>query len=148
MCDTTLFSFHRLFFYMLNRAHDKAVAEITASLQRANNILSKQRYIAGDKFTLSDIRLFVTLLRFDEVYNVYFKINTCTVGTMPVLLNYCREIYQMDGVAKTVNMDQIKTHYYCSHPDYNRFSIIPKGPNFEAMLLDPHNRENVGTTAE
>jgi putative glutathione S-transferase len=102
--------------------------------------LSSRRYIAGDRFTLSDIRLFVTLLRFDEVYTVYFKCNTRSVSNSPTLLNYCREIYQMKGVAETVYMDQIKEHYYCSHPDLNRWSIVARGPNFIKLLEEPHNR--------
>jgi putative glutathione S-transferase len=109
-----------------------------ASFDRATDILSKQRYLAGDRFTLADIRLFVTLLRFDEVYNVYFKINSRSVRTTPALLDYCRNIYQMPGVKETVNMHQIKHHYYCSHPDLNRWSIIPHGQNFEGMLDEKH----------
>ena len=101
--------------------------------------MSSRRYIAGDRFTLSDIRLFVTLLRFDEVYTVYFKCNTRSVSNSPTLLNYCREVYQMNGVAETVNMDQIKEHYYCSHPDLNRWSIVARGPNFIKLLEEPHN---------
>ena len=101
--------------------------------------MSSRRYIAGDRFTLSDIRLFVTLLRFDEVYTVYFKCNTQSVSNSLTLLNYCREIYQMKGVAETVYMDQIKEHYYCSHPDLNKLSIVPRGPNFIKLLEEPHN---------
>jgi putative glutathione S-transferase len=66
--------------------------------------------------TLADIRLFVTLIRFDPVYIVYFKTNTRSVTYTPALLNYCRDIYQMPGVADTVNMEQIKVHYFASHP--------------------------------
>lgn len=108
------------------------------------SILSQQRYIAGDRFTLSDVRLFVTLVRFDEVYVVYFKTNTRSVAGSDVLLNYVREIYQMLGVKDTIRMDQIKLHYYASHPDLNKFSIVPRGPNFEALLQQPHNRGGGG----
>lgn len=122
-------------------AYDTAIDELTAAFDRAEDILSRQRYIAGNRFTLSDIRLFVTLLRFDEVYAVYFKTNTRSVANSSVLLNYCRDIYQMPGVAETVDMHQIKEHYYCSHPDYNRLSIVPRGPDFERLLQAPHDRE-------
>ena len=95
-------------------AYDKAIVDLTDAFDKVEKLLSGQRYVAGDKFTLSDIRLFVTLLRFDPVYVVYFKTNTRSVAQSEVLLNYCREIYQMPGVKETVNMNQIKTHYYCS----------------------------------
>ncbi len=111
-----------------------AIRELTASFDRLEEILSSRPYIAGDRLTLSDIRLFVTLLRFDEVYVVYFKCNTRSVSNSPTLLNYCRNIYRMKGVAETVNMDQIKLHYYCSHPDLNKWSIVPRGPDFIRLL--------------
>jgi putative glutathione S-transferase len=118
-------------------AYDEAIEELTSSFDRLEKILSNRPYIAGDKFTLSDIRLFVTLLRFDEVYAVYFKCNTRSVSNSPILLNYCRSIYNMRGVAETVDMDQIKLHYYCSHPDLNKWSIIPRGPDFISLLSAP-----------
>lgn len=122
-------------------AYDKAIADLTEAFDRLENILSQQRYIAGDKFTLSDIRLFVTLVRYDEVYHTYFKTNTRSITETPVLLNYVREVYQMPGVKETVNMEQIKMHYYCSHPDLNKYSIIPRGNDFESLLQMPHNRD-------
>lgn len=134
---------YRCGFAQTQDAYDTAIDELTAAFDRAEEILSRQRYIAGNRFTLSDIRLFVTLLRFDEVYVVYFKTNTRSVANSPVLLNYCRDIYQMPGVAGTVDMHQIKEHYYCSHPDLNRFSIVPRGPDFERLLKDPHGRETL-----
>jgi len=134
---------YRCGFAKSQTAYDKAIGELTESFDRLESVLSKQRYIAGDRFTLSDIRLFVTLVRFDEVYVVYFKTNTRSVANSPVLLNYVREIYQMPGVKETVNMDQIKLHYYCSHPDLNTYSIVPRGPNFEALLQQPHNRDKL-----
>ena len=105
--------------------------------------MSRQRYIAGDKFTLADIRLFVTLVRFDEVYAVYFKTNTRRVASSPPILNYLREIYQMPRVESTVNMEQIKLHYYASHPNLNRWSIIPKGRDFVQLLEQPHDRDSI-----
>jgi len=133
---------YRCGFATSQKAYDAAIEELTASFDRVEDILSRQRYIAGDKFTLADIRLFVTLLRFDEVYVVYFKTNTRTVASSPNMLNYLREIYQMPGIKETVNMDQIKTHYYASHPDLNRWSIIPKGCDFVALLEKPHDRDH------
>ena len=132
---------NRCGFAKSQKAYDRAINELTESFDRLEENLSTQRYIAGDKFTLSDIRLFVTLLRFDEVYTVYFKCNTRSVANSPALLNYCREIYQMKGVSGTVNMHQIKEHYYCSHPDLNKWSIVPRGPDFVKMLQEPHNRD-------
>lgn len=124
-------------------AYDAAIADLTEAFDRIDGILQKQRFIAGDTFTEADVRLFVTLVRFDEVYVVYFKTNTRSVRYTDSILNYCREIYQMPGVKETVNMEQIKAHYYCSHPILNHYSIIPKGADFCAALEQPHNRDSL-----
>jgi putative glutathione S-transferase len=135
---------YRCGFATSQAAYDTAIDELTESFDRVEELLSTKRFVTGDHFTLADIRLFVTLLRFDEVYVVYFKTNTRSVATSPAILNYCREIYQMPGVRETVNMDQIKLHYYASHPDLNRYSIMPKGANFEEKLKEEHSRGTIG----
>lgn len=134
---------YRCGFATSQEAYDKAIDELTAAFDRVDKILQTQRYIAGDRLTLADIRLFVTLLRFDEVYAVYFQTNTRSVSGTPSILNYCRDIYQLPGVADTVNMEQIKAHYYCSHPTLNNWSIIPKGADFVKLLNEPHNRDKL-----
>lgn len=134
---------YRCGFAQSQEAYDEAIDQLTASFDRIEDILSKQRYIAGSQFTEADIRLFVTLLRFDEVYIVYFKTNTRSVRESPAILNYMREIYQMPGVAETCNMEQIKSHYFCAHASLNRYSIIPKGIDFIGLLTLPHNREEM-----
>lgn len=131
---------YRCGFAKSQEAYTQAITELTQSFDRIESILGKQRFIAGDTFTEADIRLFVTLLRFDEVYIVYFKTNTRSVATSPNILNYCRDIYQKAGVAGTVDMEQIKTHYFGSHPDLNMYSIVPVGRDFPALLSEPHNR--------
>jgi len=134
---------YRCGFAKTQTAYDKAITDLTDAFDKLEETLSQRRYIAGDRFTLSDIRLVVTLLRFDEVYVVYFKTNTRLVATSPALLNYCREIYQMAGIPKTCNMAQIKEHYFCSHPELNKFSIIPRGSDFERLLKQPHGRDSI-----
>ena len=111
---------YRCGFATSQEAYDKAIDDLTNAFDKVESILQKQRYIAGDTLTEADIRLFVTLLPFDEVYVVYFKTNTRSVANSPAILNYCREIYQMEGVKETVNMEQIKAHYFCSHPTLNK----------------------------
>ena len=132
---------YRCGFAQSQGAYDEAITELTSAIDKVDKILQSQRFIAGDTFTEADIRLFVTLVRFDEVYVVYFKTNTRSVATTPCILNYCREIYQMPGVKETVNMEQIKAHYYCSHPTLNHYSIIPRGPGFIKLLSEPHDRD-------
>lgn len=122
-------------------AYEEAFKGLFQGLDRCEDILSKQRYIAGDVFTEADIRLFVTLIRFDEVYVVYFKTNKKLIHEYPHLSNYVKEIYQMPKVKATVNMKHIKTHYYCSHPRLNYYAIVPVGG--DPWQEESHNRDDL-----
>ena len=82
----------------------------------------------------------MTLVRYDEVYVVYFKCNFARIVDYPNLLNFCRDVYQLPGVGASIRMDHIKTHYYTSHPSLNTYAIIPRGPGFVAELEKPHDR--------
>lgn len=134
---------YRCGFAKTQTAYDKAITELTETFDRADALLSKQRFLTGDTLTDADIRLFVTLVRFDEVYAFYFRANSRLVMLTPSLLNYCRDIYQMEGIAETCNMEQIKAHFYASHAEWNKFSIIPRGLGFMDLLTLPHNRDEM-----
>jgi len=127
---------YRAGFAKSQQAYDIAIGELTESFDRIDSILQKQQFIAGDHLTEADIRLFSTLLRFDEVYIVYFKCNTRSVAWTPAILDYCRRIYQIPGIKETCDMEAIKFHYYTSHPSLNKWSIIPRGPGFESLLKE------------
>mmetsp|Transcript_59628 Transcript_59628/g.189739 ORF Transcript_59628/g.189739 Transcript_59628/m.189739 type:complete len:394 (+) Transcript_59628:70-1251(+) len=120
-------------------AYEEAMGDLFEGLDRAESILSQQRYIAGGKMTLADVRLFMTLVRFDEVYVVYFKTNTKMIREYPNLYNYVKDMYQTTGMAGTVNMDHIKMHYFTSHPVLNHFSVVPLGRG-DKWLQEPHDR--------
>ena len=130
---------YRCGFSKSQEAYDIAIDELTKAFDRVDKILQKQKYIAGDELTEADIRLFSTLLRFDEVYVVYFKTNTRTVASTPSILDYCRRIYNTPGIKETCDMHAIKFHYYTSHPNLNKWSIIPRGPDFESLLKQDEN---------
>lgn len=122
-------------------AYETASQALYQSLARVEDILSKQRFLCGKQLTEADIRLFVTLIRFDEVYVVYFKCNQKCVREYPNILNYVRDIYQTPGVAASVNMRHIKAHYFTSHPALNAYSIVPLGPHVDFTV--PHHRETM-----
>jgi putative glutathione S-transferase len=87
----------------------------------------------------SDWRAFVTLIRFDAVYYSHFKCNLRRIIDYPNLWGYLRDLYQIPGVAETVNFDHIKRHYYYTHDDINPTRIVPIGPILEVNT--PHGRE-------
>lgn len=102
--------------------------ELFEGLDRVEEILSKRRYLAGDSLTEADIRLFVTLIRFDPVYIVYFKTDRRAIREYPALADYVRDLYQTPGIKESVSILHIKRHYFTSHPLLNAYAIIPGGP--------------------
>jgi putative glutathione S-transferase len=134
---------YRCGFAKTQGAYDQAIEELTEAFDAADELLQHQRYLTGDTLTDADIRLFVTLLRFDEVYAFYFRANTRLVMMTPALLNFCREVYQMPGVAETCQMDQIKAHFFGSHAEWNKYSVVPRGLGFMRYLDMPHDRDKL-----
>jgi putative glutathione S-transferase len=118
---------YRCGFATKQKPYEEAFNELFAALDKSEGILSKQRYIAGDELTEADIRLFMTLIRFDEVYFVHFKTNKRLIREYPNLFNYTKDLFQNPGIGGTVNMYHIKNHYYGSHPSINPFGIVPVG---------------------
>jgi putative glutathione S-transferase len=121
--------------------YETNVKNLFGALDKLEEILSKGRYLCGDQFTEADIKLWTTLLRFDEVYFVLFKCNRTRIVDFPNLLNWCREIYQMPGITETVYMDYIKNSYFGNYLDLNPYSIVPIGDDFLGQLQKPHNRK-------
>ncbi|XP_050231133.1 uncharacterized protein LOC126680120 [Mercurialis annua] len=109
--------------------YDQAVKLCFESLDICETILEKQRYICGHQLTEADVRLFVSLIRFDEVYAALYNCNKKLLREYPNLFDYTKDIYQIPGISSTVKMVQIKKYYYKNYPDYNPMGIIPIGPN-------------------
>lgn len=137
--DTVNNGVYRAGFATRQEAYDEAVTALFSSLDWLEDRLSRRRYLTGDRLTEADWRLFTTLVRFDAVYHGHFKCNLRRLIGYPALWAFTRELYQVPGVADTVRLDHIKTHYYGSHPTINPTGIVPLGP-----LLDfnqPHGRD-------
>ncbi|QEW07314.1 glutathione S-transferase family protein [Nitrincola iocasae] len=109
-------------------AYEEAVQPLFDTLDWLDEQLSTRRFLLGNQLTEADWRLFTTLIRFDAVYHGHFKCNLRRVDDYPHLWGYIRDLYQQPGVAETVNMAHIKTHYYASHTMINPTGIIPSGP--------------------
>lgn len=133
---------YRAGFATSQQAYNRAFSRLFDTLDQLEERLSRQRYLVGNQITEADWRLFTTLVRFDSVYYNHFKTNKKRLIDYPNLWGYTRELYQMPGVADTVNMDHIKYHYFGSHRSINPTGIVPQGPEIDFML--PHTRESVG----
>lgn len=122
-------------------AYEEAYDALFATLEELESRLSRQRYLAGARLTEADWRAFTTLVRFDPVYHGHFKCNKRKLAEYPNLAAFTRELYQVPGVAETVNMHHIKHHYYVSHDMINPTGVVPKGP--ELNLDAPHGRDRL-----
>jgi len=136
---------YRSGFATTQEAYEEAFNELFGALDKVEAMLGERRYLAGNVLTEADWRLFTTLVRFDPVYVGHFKANLRRIADYPNLSNYLRELYQIPGIAETVNMDHIKRHYYGSHKMINPTGVVPVGP---ALNLDaPHNRGKLKAAA-
>jgi len=129
---------YRTGFAASQQAYEDAFLALFKTLDELEARLSRQRYLVGNRITEADWRLFTTLLRFDAVYYGHFKCNLRRIADYPNLSNYVRELFQVPGVAPTVNIDAIKTHYYASHRHINPTGIVPLGPALDFSA--PHDR--------
>ena len=118
-------------FATTQEAYEEAFGELFGALDIVEQRLSASRYLLGDTLTEADWRLFTTLVRFDPVYVGHFKCNLRRISDYPNLSNYVRDLYQVSGIAGTVNMEHIKRHYYGSHGTINPTGIVPVGPDID-----------------
>ncbi|WP_394212345.1 glutathione S-transferase family protein [Psychrobacter piscatorii] len=128
-------------FSTTQEAYEEAVIELFAALDTLEARLADKRYLTGSTITEADWRLFTTLVRFDAVYVGHFKCNLRRIIDYPNLWGYLRDLYQVPGVAETVNMAHIKQHYYTSHANINPTRIIPIGPAID--FTTAHHRDQL-----
>jgi putative glutathione S-transferase len=134
---------YRCGFAGTQEAYEKAYQRLFHRLDWLSDRLASQRYLVGDTITEADVRLFVTLVRFDPVYHGHFKCNRAKLTEMPVLWAYMRDLFSTPGFGDTVDFDHIKRHYYLVHHDINPTGIVPAGPDLSGWLT-AHGREALG----
>ena len=119
---------YRSGFATTQESYHEAVTALFGTLDRLEERLSGQRYLLGDQLTEADVRLWVTLARFDAVYYSHFKCNLRRISDYPSLWGYARDLYTLPSFRDTLRLDQIKRHYYTTHPHLNPSRIVPDGP--------------------
>ncbi len=140
--DTLNNGVYRVGFARTQEAYDEAFDAMFETLDMLEARLGERRYLVGDRLTEADWRLFPTLVRFDVAYFGAFKCNLRRIMDYPNLWGYTRELYQMPGIAETVDLEIFKRGYYSKSPLRNPTGVVPKGPEID--LDEPHRRESVG----
>jgi glutathionyl-hydroquinone reductase len=123
--------------------YERAVAAVFGRLDALEERLGIRRYLLGGSITEADIRLFVTLVRFDAVYHGHFKCNVRKLSEYPALWAYSRDLFQTPGFGDTVDLTAIRQHYYRVMDLINPSRIVAVGPD-PSGWLSPHHREQLG----
>ena len=132
---------YRCGFAQTQPAYNQACTELFATLDELETVLARQRYVCGDCVTLTDVRLFTTLFRFDAVYFGLFKCSQRQIQSYQNLGPYLRDLYQLPGVRETCSLEAVRKDYYGNLFPLNPSGIIPLGP--EQNLDQPHDRERL-----
>ncbi len=134
---------YRAGFAKSQEAYNAAFEDVFSMLDILENILSKQRYlIDNEHLTEADVRAWTTLFRFDPVYFTLFKCNKKLIAKdYPNLYGFVREIYQIDGIKETADLNEVKNNYFAHLLDINPTGIVPRGPEINYDL--PHGRDQL-----
>ncbi|PBK68942.1 glutathione S-transferase [Armillaria solidipes] len=122
---------YRSGFATTQAAYEEAVHKLFESLDKVEKLLTGKDYIIGNQLTECDIRLWVTIIRFDPVYVGHFKCNIRTIRDgYPAINKWMKKLYwNNDAFKSSTNFEHIKTHYYWSHPHINPTRVVPVGPD-------------------
>jgi glutathionyl-hydroquinone reductase len=128
-------------FSQRQEVYEREVAALFGTLDDLDRRLAEQRFLFGPTPVETDWRLFTTLVRFDAVYQIHFKCSLRKLIEYEHLWPYARDLYQWPGVAETVSFDEIRRHYYLTHPMINPSGLVAVQP--AASFDEPHERESL-----
>jgi len=121
--------------------YEAEVRGLFAMLDELDDRVSGSRFLFGPEPVETDWRLFTTLVRFDAVYQIHFKCSLRKLIEYEHLWPYARDLYQWPGVADTVSFDEIRRHYYVTHPMINPSGLVALQP--AASFDEPARRESL-----
>lgn len=125
-------------------AYEEAYGQVFSRLDWLEERLSRSRYLFGDRITESDVRLYVTLVRFDIAYYNGFLLNRNRICEFPNLWGYVRDLHEKPGFGDTTDFEAIKKHYHLCAVSNNPFGIVPLGPDL-SIWKSPHGRERLNS---
>jgi glutathionyl-hydroquinone reductase len=115
-------------FATTQRVYEREVLSLFQTLDELDRRLADRRFLFGPEPLETDWRLFTTLVRFDAVYQIHFKCSIRKLDEYEYLWPYARDLYQWPGVAETVDFDEIRAHYYRTHPMINPSGLVAMAP--------------------
>jgi putative glutathione S-transferase len=139
--DTVNDGVYKCGFATRQEPYDSSVRTLFRTLDELDVQLADRRFLFGSDPVETDWRLFTTLVRFDAVYHIHFKCSTRKLVEYEQLWPYARDLYQWPGMAATVDFDEIRAHYYRTHPQINPSGIVAALP--AASFDEPHDRHRL-----
>jgi glutathionyl-hydroquinone reductase len=122
---------YRAGFATTQQAYEEAFRDVFGMLDELEHRLEGRQFLFGDRLTETDVRLFVTLVRFDAAYHGLFKSNLRRIVDYPSLDAYLSRMLKVPGIRETVSIDHIKRGYY-SIKALNPNGIVPLGPELRS----------------
>jgi putative glutathione S-transferase len=122
--------------------YEREVSALFAALDELDARLASRRFLFGPRLVETDIRLFTTLVRFDAVYQIHFKCSLRKLIEYEHLWAYARDLYQWPAIRETVHFDEIRLHYYRTHPTLNPSGLVALQPL--ASFDEPARRKGLG----
>ncbi|HEY5429139.1 MAG TPA: glutathione S-transferase C-terminal domain-containing protein, partial [Solirubrobacteraceae bacterium] len=122
--DTVNNAVYQAGFATRQAVYEREVDTLFQALDELDMRLADQRFLFGPEPLETDWRLFTTLVRFDAVYQIHFKCSIRKLIEYRNLWPYARDLYQWPGVAETVSFDEIRAHYYGTHPMINPSGLV------------------------
>ena len=140
--DTVNDGVYKAGFSTAQAIYEREVVALFATLDELDERLADRRFLFGSDPLETDWRLFTTLVRFDAIYQIHFKCSVRKLTEYAHLWPYARDLYQWPGVAETVDFDEIRRHYYLTHPMINPSGLVAVRPadGFDS----PHGRTSLG----
>ena len=120
---------YRAGFARSQAAYEEGFNAVFAGLEDLESRLASGPFLFGERLTDSDVRLYVTLVRFDIAYYSVFRCNKKRLRDYPALWRYTRELYNIPAFGKNTDFDHIKRHYHLCCDPGNIFNIVPQGPD-------------------
>jgi putative glutathione S-transferase len=121
-------SVYKAGFATRQEVYEREVHGLFAALDELDHRLADTRFLFGPEPLETDWRLFTTLVRFDAVYHIHFKCSIRKIAEYEHLWPYLRDLYQWPGIAETVDFDEIRAHYYRTHPMINPNGLVAVMP--------------------
>lgn len=128
--------------------YEKAYRILFARLDALEEILAKKRFLFGDYIMDTDIRLYVTLARFDVAYYLVFRTNRNRLIDFPNLWNYAKDLYQTEGFGDTTNFEAIKQGYQLGNHAENPYQILAKGPDISSWREEVVGRKELSNNPQ